>query len=169
MRASGRLHAHQDAHSDSIAHRHCCVRQHHLPDLREFRRDPGTGHHRHGIHCDDCVGPVTFPFPVTVYGTPYTTASVGSNGYVEFVGNNPNIYTLRCLPVRTTPGNFFLSTLFAYYDDLRTDVTPTVHGVFSSLSARLPTASSCSNGTRPTLPTMPSRLTSRRFSTKARP
>ena len=33
-----------------------------------------------GNHCDDCVTPLNLPFPVTVYGTPRTTANVGSNG-----------------------------------------------------------------------------------------
>src|SRR5213076_664155 len=92
-----------------------------------------------GNHCDDCLTTVNLPFPVTIYGTPYTTTSAGSNGFVEFVGTNPNIYTANCLPVRTGASSFFLSTLFAYYDDLRTDqpLTETL-GIYSETIGTAP-------------------------------
>ena len=32
-----------------------------------------------GNHCDDCSTPVVFPFPVSIYGSTYTSAYVTSN------------------------------------------------------------------------------------------
>ncbi|HUS17686.1 MAG TPA: S-layer homology domain-containing protein, partial [Chloroflexia bacterium] len=81
-------------------------------------------------HCDDCTTAVNLPFPVNVYGTAYTSANVGSNGMVQFASNNPNIYTANCLPVRSNAPNFN-TVLFAYYDDLRTDVLTPTHGIFT--------------------------------------
>src|SRR5580765_3018170 len=37
-----------------------------------------------GNHCDDCTTPITFPFPVSLYGTSFTTANVGANGNLQF-------------------------------------------------------------------------------------
>ena len=56
-----------------------------------------------GNHCDDCTTNVTLPFTVPVYGTPYTSAYVGSNGMVNFGANQPNIYTDNCIPVSLEP------------------------------------------------------------------
>ncbi len=76
-----------------------------------------------GNSCDDCTTEINLPFPVTVYGRTYMTASVGSNGNIQFASNNPNIYNPNCLPVVGSGVNPpFQSTLFAYYDDLRTDI-----------------------------------------------
>jgi hypothetical protein len=72
-----------------------------------------------GNHCDDCTTAITLPFSVNIYGSTYTTARVSSNGNVQFASNNPNIYNPNCIPVSASPP--FLSTIFAYYDDLRTD------------------------------------------------
>src|SRR5438034_1935408 len=33
-----------------------------------------------GNHCDDCASAITFPFPVTVYGYTFTTATVSATG-----------------------------------------------------------------------------------------
>ena len=75
---------------------------------------------------------MTLPFQVMVYGTPYTSVFVGSNGMLNFGADNPNIYTANCLPVLSNPPAFS-GTLFAYYDDLRTDVLPATHGVYSTV------------------------------------
>src|SRR6266480_5274523 len=37
-----------------------------------------------GNHCDDCTTPITLPFPVSVYGTSFTSAAVGANGSLQF-------------------------------------------------------------------------------------
>jgi hypothetical protein len=90
-----------------------------------------------GIHCDDCTGIVALPFPVTVYGTPFTSAYVGSNGMLDFGSNQPNIYTNRCLPVQSNPP-VFANTLFAYYDDLRTDIMTSTHGIYRATVGTAP-------------------------------
>src|SRR5205807_4757658 len=41
-----------------------------------------------GNHCDDCTTPITLPFPVSVYGTSFTTALVGANGSLQFTGDS---------------------------------------------------------------------------------
>ena len=38
-----------------------------------------------GNHCDDCTSPLTFPFPVSIYGTQYTSAVASSNGNIQFM------------------------------------------------------------------------------------
>jgi hypothetical protein len=90
-----------------------------------------------GNHCDDCVTNVNLPFPVTVYGTPYTSANVGSNGLLNFNSTQQNIYTNNCLPVHSNPPPF-ASTLFPYYDDLRTDVMTSTHGIYSATIGSAP-------------------------------
>ncbi len=90
-----------------------------------------------GNHCDDCVTNVNLPFPVAVYGTPYTSANVGSNGLLDFNSTQANIYTTNCLPVQSNNPQF-ASTLFPYYDDLRTDIQPATHGIYSSTIGTAP-------------------------------
>ncbi len=90
-----------------------------------------------GNHCDDCTTAITLPFTVNVYGTPYTSAFVGSNGMLNFGANQPNAYSTNCLPVRSNPPAF-LGTLFAYYDDLRTDVMTSTHGIYSATVGTAP-------------------------------
>src|SRR5438552_3609177 len=53
-----------------------------------------------GNHCDDCTTPITFPFPVSLYGTSFTTALVGSNGSLQFTGNSESWFVF-CLPEPT--------------------------------------------------------------------
>jgi hypothetical protein len=90
-----------------------------------------------GNHCDDCNTVITLPFTVDVYGTPYTSVNVGSNGLLNFGSTQQNIYTDNCLPVRSNAPPF-LATLFAYYDDLRTDVSPSTHGIYSATTGTAP-------------------------------
>ena len=56
---------------------------------------------------------------------------------VNFGANQPNIYTDNCIPV---PSNapLFNGTLFAYYDDLRTDVVTATHGIYSATVGTAP-------------------------------
>ena len=38
-----------------------------------------------GNHCDDCATPVDFPFPVSAYGSTYTSAYVTDNGSLQLL------------------------------------------------------------------------------------
>src|SRR5204863_1717056 len=49
-----------------------------------------------GNSCDDCVTNITLPFPVSFYGQTFTTANLGSNGNLQFVGTNLS-YVNTCL------------------------------------------------------------------------
>jgi hypothetical protein len=92
-----------------------------------------------GNHCDDCTTTVALPFPVHVYGMVYNSANVSSNGTVQFVSNiSPPANT--CLPSASHD-----TTIFAYWDDLRTDAqpgcsayVPPVCGVFTSVTGAAP-------------------------------
>src|SRR5881392_2620215 len=53
-----------------------------------------------GNHCDDCTTDITLPFPVTVYGTTTSVASVGSDGDLHFTGPyNKLFWWMGCVPV----------------------------------------------------------------------
>ncbi len=83
-----------------------------------------------GNHCDDCNTAITLPFTFNFYGVPYTSASVSSNGNVQFVSSSTSFSNV-CLPTST-----FNYAMLPYWDDLRTDNnTPDVGaGIFTSLS-----------------------------------
>jgi hypothetical protein len=83
-----------------------------------------------GVGCDDCMTPVTFPFPVTFYGGTATTANVSSNGNLQFVSNEDN-YRPGCLP-----NEGFDSAILPYSDDLMTDKPG--NGIFTGLSGSAP-------------------------------
>jgi hypothetical protein len=69
-----------------------------------------------GNHCDDCTTNITFPFPVSLYGTSFTSANVGSNGNIQFTGNSAYFGSTCPLP------NVNLDeAILPYQDDLRTD------------------------------------------------
>src|ERR1044071_3242476 len=38
-------------------------------------------------HCDDCTTAISLPFPINLYGNTYTTANVGSNGFLNLSGD----------------------------------------------------------------------------------
>ena len=67
-----------------------------------------------GNHCDDCTTPITLPFPVYIYGTPYTSANVDSNGTIQFTTSG-STFTNVCLPGPSHGRSFF-----PYWDDLYT-------------------------------------------------
>ena len=82
------------------------------------------------------------PFPVSVYGTSYTSALVESNGTFQFTGDTA-FFTSGCNPL---PNPNYGQTLFPYYDDLSTDpaISPDCSnfasgcGVFTSVSGTAP-------------------------------
>jgi len=79
-----------------------------------------------GNHCDDCTTAINLPFAVPVYGTPFTSVTVGSNGTVQFQASQTKpFYFDSCLPVDPTQGGKFTYTLFADYEDLLTMMTGT--------------------------------------------
>ena len=93
-----------------------------------------------GNHCDDCTTTVALPFPVRIYGLgPFTAVNVSSNGTAQFLSNispSANI----CLP---SPSHD--TTIFAHWDDLRTDAQPgcsvfpgATCGIFTSVSGVAP-------------------------------
>jgi len=67
-----------------------------------------------GNHCDDCTTLITLPFTVYVYGHPYTSVVLESNGTIQF-GGDTSVFTNGCLP-STEYGR----TFFPYWDDLYT-------------------------------------------------
>jgi uncharacterized repeat protein (TIGR01451 family) len=83
-----------------------------------------------GNHCDDCVTNVNFPFPVSIYGHPYTTASASSNGNLQFSTAN-TAFSNTCLPDTS------MGTMFApYWDDLYT--VNSGFGIYSLTSGTAP-------------------------------
>jgi hypothetical protein len=89
-----------------------------------------------GNHCDDCVTQINLPFPYTLYETSYSTANVGSNGELLFVGGS-SAFPWTCLP-SSVKG----PSIYPHYDDLRTDsggpCIPGPCGVYTSISGSAP-------------------------------
>jgi hypothetical protein len=91
-----------------------------------------------GNHCDDCVSSLGLPFPVQLYGIPYTSAGVSSNGNIQFTSFDAT-YINTCLPY-----GFFSNSILAYWDDVRTDqftacsAFPGGCGIFTSVSGTAP-------------------------------
>jgi hypothetical protein len=81
-----------------------------------------------GNHCDDCDTQIDLPFPVSVYGTATSVATVGSDGDIQFTGTPSDkvFFWDGCVPVDPDPSmqGPFLNTLFPNYADLRTDENP---------------------------------------------
>src|SRR5437868_2255335 len=59
-----------------------------------------------GNHIDDGTTTIALPFPVSFYGTSFSSAIVGSNGTIGFTAN-ANTFTNTCLPY--TSGNNFIA------------------------------------------------------------
>ncbi|MFA6044263.1 MAG: hypothetical protein WC718_04715 [Phycisphaerales bacterium] len=83
-----------------------------------------------GNHCDDCLTPVTLPFPVTLYGQTFSSANLSSNGNIQF-GAGTAAFTNVCLP---SPA--FGPTLFPHWDDLLTNGPG--EGIFTSTGGNEP-------------------------------
>jgi hypothetical protein len=91
-----------------------------------------------GNHCDDCATLISLPFTYTLYNQTFTSVYVNSNGHVDFVTNNtPLDYVNTCLPAPPDPNGPFDYTIFAYWDDLRTDIGAG-SGIFTSVSGSAP-------------------------------
>jgi uncharacterized delta-60 repeat protein len=86
--------------------------------------------HDTGNHCDDCVTPITFPFPVKFYGKSYTTANVSSNGNLQFASAD-NEYRNEYVP-----STAIKTAIFPLWDDLRTDAPG--DGIFTSTTGQAP-------------------------------
>ncbi len=69
-----------------------------------------------GNHCDDCATPITFPFPVTVYGYTFTSANVSVNGALYLTGSSES--TDGCLAL---PDPDFGRAIFPFQGALITD------------------------------------------------
>jgi hypothetical protein len=63
-----------------------------------------------GNHCDNCGTAITLPFPVTLYDQTFTTATVGSNGYLAF-GTPYDLANITCWP--STQGTYVLAPYWA--------------------------------------------------------
>ncbi len=77
-----------------------------------------------GNHCDDCSTTIPLPFPVTLYNQTYTSASVSSNGQLNF-GAPDSGFSNTCLPDAATT-----YTIFPYWDDQLTDAAGS--GIFTA-------------------------------------
>ncbi len=84
-----------------------------------------------GNHCDDCTTALALPFTVSLFGAQFTTANISSNGNIQFE-SNLSTYTNSCLPSAA-----FGTTIFAYWDDLRTDSAPG-SGVYTRIFGTAP-------------------------------
>ena len=83
-----------------------------------------------GNHGDDVVTAFALPFAVQLYGATYTTASLSSNGNIQFTTTS-NSYGNGCLP----QGSLGVAIL-AHWDDMRTDAPG--DGIFTSVSGTAP-------------------------------
>jgi hypothetical protein len=90
-----------------------------------------------GNHCDDCDTLISLPFAYTLYDHTFTSVYVSSNGRLDFVTNNePGGFDNFCLPSPPNQGLFDF-TIFAWRDNLRTDVGAG-SGIFTSISGTAP-------------------------------
>ena len=101
-----------------------------------------------GNNCDECDTLIPLPFNFQLYGTTYTGVNVSSNGRLDFANaNEPGGFITACLP---SPPNYFTglpydNTIFALWQDLRTDAQPGCAGfhggecgVFTSVTGSAP-------------------------------
>ena len=84
-----------------------------------------------GSSCDDCLRPLTFPFPITLYGESQTEALVSSNGNIQFGDTANTAFINNCLPTSALE-----SAVIVYWDDLLTSGGG--HGIFTSLTGSQP-------------------------------
>src|SRR5207302_4534876 len=83
-----------------------------------------------GNHCWNCTTWITLPFGFRLYDQTFTTANVDSKGTLQFDSNLSNGNN-TCLP-----GASYSYTIFAEWDNYRTDYTD--EGVFTSISGSAP-------------------------------
>jgi hypothetical protein len=87
-----------------------------------------------GNHGDDTVTTIALPFPVYIYGAPYSSVNVGANGNIQFDTTDTN-FTNVCLPWAAHGRAFF-----PYWDDLRTDDLTglTGRGIYTTVTGSAP-------------------------------
>src|SRR5262249_50259343 len=89
-----------------------------------------------GNHGDDVLTTIAFPFTVLFYGQSFTSATVSSNGNLQF-SSAVDSYANACLPVNT-----FSNVIMPHWDDLLTSSTSTCPGgpcgIFTSTSGVAP-------------------------------
>lgn len=89
-----------------------------------------------GMKCFDCVTTINLPFAYYLYGQSFTTVTASSHGTLQLgnLGAGALEWENTCLPYE-----LFNTTIFAYWDDIRTDGATGVNtGVFTSLSGASP-------------------------------
>ncbi|HEX6076854.1 MAG TPA: S8 family serine peptidase [Micromonosporaceae bacterium] len=80
---------------------------------------------------DDVITTVTVPFPVSLYGTSYTSATVSSNGWLSFVATTSSVYSNTTIPNSATPN----AAVYPFWDDLYLDATS---GVYTGVTGSAP-------------------------------
>src|SRR5207253_10877264 len=86
-----------------------------------------------GNHCDaSCYTSVTLPFPFQLYDQTFTSIEVSSKGNIYFQGDQSDSSN-ECLRSIFFP---FFYTIFAHWDDMRTDTANS--GIFTSISGSAP-------------------------------
>lgn len=68
--------------------------------------------------CDDCQASVPIGFSFSAYGSPFTTASIGSNGTFSIGGNAGTGYSNGNLPSASPAGGTANNFLAPFWDDL---------------------------------------------------
>ncbi len=83
-----------------------------------------------GNHEDDVTTTILLPFAFSLYGQAFSSATLDSNGKIEFSSASSD-YLNSCLPASGLG-----STIFPFWDDLRTDAAGS--GIFTSTSGSAP-------------------------------
>jgi hypothetical protein len=83
-----------------------------------------------GNHCDDCVTTIILPFTYKLYDQTFTQVQVGANGTLQFNSGNQAFFN-SCVA-----DSGFGYTIFAHWDDLRTDETG--GGIFTTIYGAAP-------------------------------
>jgi hypothetical protein len=91
---------------------------------------PGTTYT--GNSGDDVTTTISLPFTYTFFGVNYITATLSSNGNIQF-GTASTAFGNTCLPA-----SGFTDAIYPHWDDLRTDFTPGTTGIFTSTSGAAP-------------------------------
>jgi hypothetical protein len=86
-----------------------------------------------GNHCDDCITPITLPFPVTFYDQTFFSVGISSNGNLQFTGTDAQDFSNVCLPTAN-----LIDLIAPYWDDLSTADTASGQGVFTSVTGTAP-------------------------------
>jgi len=86
-----------------------------------------------GNNCDDCVTAITLPFAYRLYDTTFITATISSNGNLEFGSNSAS--SSHVCP-NELPSTGFSYTIFAHWQDLDTSCFGC--GVFTAVSGTSP-------------------------------